>query len=250
LSVVDEDEDLSFDDQLIDDSFTKPKQPRELGPHPSIQTFVHFPDYNLSRAFRQGEDVVVLVGVSNQSPNVYFNISHIGAQLHSPYDFSYYIQNFTVREMEAVVGPGQETTVEYRFHPDPTLEPIDFQLSAWIYYNSSEGYVYQTTIFNETIELLEKYEPWTLTSLFNTALVLAGFGIIGYVVFNLAQTQTGPKKRVKRVPLTVEEKQVVAQSWTPEIYTQGKARSVRRTGSKKGSKKSDSKDSKTEKTVA
>ena len=32
---------------------------RELGPHPQVQTFVHFPDYNDSRAFRQGEDVVV-----------------------------------------------------------------------------------------------------------------------------------------------------------------------------------------------
>ena len=68
-----------------------------------------------------------MVGVSNQTPDVYFNVSHIGAQLHSPYDYSYFIQNFTVRELEAVVGPGQETTVEYRFHPDPSLEPIDFR---------------------------------------------------------------------------------------------------------------------------
>ena len=50
--------------------------------------------------------------------------------------------------------------------------------------------MYQSTIFNETIELLEKVEPWTITSVFNYVLVLSGLAVIGYVGYHLSQGQT------------------------------------------------------------
>ena len=224
-----EEEEEIFEDEEAD------AQPRILGPHQHVSTFVHFPDYPKDHRFVQGEDVVVLVGVSNRSPSTYFNVSYIGAQLHSPFDFSYYIQNFTVRETESIVGPGQETTIEYRFRPDPALEPIEFQLSVWSIYNSSEGRMYQSTVFNDTVELVEKREPWSVSSVINYSLVLAGLGVIGYVGYSLTQGSGGKKKkRVKRV----EGAPVVKAEWATTAYTPlAKPRVVRKPGSKKGSKK-------------
>ena len=228
-----EDEDDFFEDELEE------QQGGVLGPHSGITTYIHFPDYK-EHKFVQGEDVVVLVGVANGSPSTYFNVSYIGAQLHSPFDFSYYIQNFTVRETEAIVGPNQETTIEYRFRPDVSLEPIEFQLSVWALYNSSEGRMYQSTVFNDTVELVERSEPWSVSSVFNTALVLSGLGVIGYVAYNLMQggQQSGKKRRAKRTEADGPKEPVV---WETTVYKPAvKQRTVRKSNSKKGSKKSDS----------
>ena len=248
VSAQDEDVDeVSEDDFEVEDEGEEEEvleeeedllQPRILGPHSAVSTFIHFPDYPTTHRFTQGEDVVALIGVSNRSPSTYFNVSYIGAQLHSPFDFSYYIQNFTVRETESIVGPGQETTVEYRFRPDPSLEPIEFQLSVWAIYNSSEGRMYQSTAFNDTVELVEKREPWTVASAINYALVLAGLGVMGYVGWNLTQGTGGKKKkRVKRT----EGDAVAPAKWETTAYQPAaKARVVRKPGSKKGSKKKSS----------
>jgi len=229
---VEEDEDTEILEEGEEDG-----KSRILGPHSAVSTFIHFPDYPKEHRFIQGEDVVVLIGVSNRSPSTYFNVSYIGAQLHSPFDFSYYIQNFTVRETESIVGPGQETTIEYRFRPDPALEPIEFQLSVWSIYNSSEGRLYQSTVFNDTVELVERREPWTVQSVVNYLLVLSGMGVIAYVGWNLTQGTGGKKKkRTKRVESG--EPGAVKADWATAAYTPAaKARVVRRPGSKKGSKK-------------
>jgi len=249
----DEEEEEGYADEEEEALVDASGRPKIHGPHPDITTFIHFPDYATNNTadtykFIQGEDIVVLIGFANHALQTYFNVSYIGAQLHSPFDFSYYIQNFTVREVEAIVGPGQETTVEYRFKPDITLEPIEFQLSAWLIYNSSEGKLYQSTIYNNTIELIEKYEPWSLSSIINYALVIAGLGVIGYVGYQLTSgSGTGKKKRGnRRVNGTVVDasgQPVVAAEWsTSSVYTpSSKSKAVKRVGSKKGSKKTDSK---------
>ena len=234
-----EDEGEEGDDEEDEFLLDEEEQTGPLGPHSAVTTYIHFPD-SKDHKFVQGEDVVVLVGVANGSPSTYFNVSYIGAQLHSPYDFSYYIQNFTVRETESIVGPSQETTIEYRFRPDVSLEPIEFQLSVWAIYNSSEGRMYQSTVFNDTVELVERSEPWSVGSVFNTALVLSGLGVMGYVAYNLLQggQQAGKKRRAKRTDGDTPKAPV---EWETKIYKPAvKQRTVRKPGSKKGSKKSDS----------
>ena len=240
FEVEDDGEDEEDDDDFFEEE--EEEQTGILGPHPGVTTYIHFPDYK-EHKFVQGEDVVVLVGVANGSPSTYFNVSYIGAQLHSPFDFSYYIQNFTVRETEAIVGPSQETTLEYRFRPDVSLEPIEFQLSVWALYNSSEGRMYQSTVFNDTVELVERREPWSVSSVFNTALVLSGLGVIGYVAYSLMQggQQSGKKKRARRTEADGPKEPV---EWETKVYKPAvKQRTVRKPNSKKGSKKSDSKKS-------
>ena len=235
----DAEEEEEDDDFLDDDELDAEEQSGVLGPHPHITTYIHFPDYK-EHKFVQGEDVVVLVGVANGSPSTYFNVSYIGAQLHSPFDFDYFIQNFTVRETESIVGPAQETTIEYRFRPDVSLEPIEFQLSVWALYNSSEGRMYQSTVFNDTIELQERREPWSVASVFNTALVLSGLGVIGYVAYSVMQggQASGKKKRTRRTEADGPKEPV---EWETKVYKPAvKPRTVRKPGSKKGSKKSDS----------
>jgi len=103
--------------------------------------------------------------------------------------------------------------------------------------------MYQSTVFNDTIELVERREPWSISSVFNTALVLSGLGVIGYVAYNLMQggQQSGKKKRSRRVESDGPKQPV---EWETKVYQPAtKQRAVRKPGSKKGSKKSDSKKS-------
>lgn len=97
-----------------------------------------------------------MVGFQNRGDSVY-NLTHIGASLHSPFDFNYHIQNFTYREVNAEVGPGEEGSIEYSFTPDKSLEAdLEFQLSISLYYNdTTENKFWRSTIFNSTIELSE-----------------------------------------------------------------------------------------------
>jgi hypothetical protein len=202
---MDMDEDIEISDEdLIQDETTLGDY--ELISYPGIETFVHFPDYPVKTLedgtqerykFPAGEDIVVYIGFQNSNDNIYFNISYVGAQLHSPFDFNYYIQNFTTRTLDAIVGPNAETTVEYRFRPDPTLQPIEFQLSGWLLYNGSDGRIYQSTFINTTIELLEHKEPWSFTRLIGTLIVFAVLGGIGYGSVLLAQSGKTTKRRRK-----------------------------------------------------
>lgn len=50
-----------------------------------------------------GEPVKVLVVVSNKGPEA-FNLTEIGAFLHSPFDYNFYIQNVSIdKRMEYVL---------------------------------------------------------------------------------------------------------------------------------------------------
>jgi hypothetical protein len=138
------------------------------------------------KKFPVGTRTTVLLGVHNTGKNP-FNISYVYASLHSPFDYSYYIQNvrfprlvfpflcsfssfcfacfaffsllaqFTVRQYFAVVNPGEQITIDYTFIPDKSLEPLDFWLSAHVIYNDTVAEdMFLTTFFNGTVELVEK----------------------------------------------------------------------------------------------
>lgn len=159
----------------------------------------------------------------------------VGAHLHSPYDFNFYVQNFTVRWTSNLLPPQSEVTVEYKFRPDEKLEPLDFHLSGWLIYNdsSSTPIIYRSLFFNQTIEVTERRSEWTFQSLLTSGLVLAGIAIVGYVV--LSQTNVG-KKAAKRVTASTASAEQQAASWDTKIY---KPSTVQKSvGSKKAAQKS------------
>jgi len=164
---------------------------------PDAHTRVLFPDFP-TKKIPVGKEVTVLVGFSNSGSSP-FTLTSIGAHLHSPYDFSYYIQNFTERDVfDGVVEPGAQVSLEYIFKPDPSLEPLEFHLSGFVTYNNSENMMFRSTFVNGTIELIEAQSDFDIRGIFTWFLGVAALGLIAYVGFN---TFASPeqKKIVKRV---------------------------------------------------
>lgn len=199
-----------------------------LIPHPDVTVSAVFPD-SLEKKFALGEAITVLLGFNNKGDQA-FNITGIGAHLQSPHDLSYYIQNFTARRvMGAAVGPRQQAAAEYVFLPDPTLEPLEFWMSAWVIYNNSADQVFMHTFYNSTIELYEPNTGFSARALLSWLLTAAFVGIVGYIVIRVSGAQK-PKKKKSVERGTTESS---ADSSVP-VYTP--AKESRRFGSKKGTK--------------
>ncbi len=77
------------------------------------------------------------------------------------------------------VAPGEEISLEYKFQPDPRLEPRDFIVSLTAFYSDSKGQWYSSTFFNETVNIVEvkKLIDWEL--LFLILLFTAGLAAAG-----------------------------------------------------------------------
>jgi len=209
---------------------------------PHAHTHVLFPEFP-TKKIPVGKEVTILVGFSNSGDKA-FNITAIGAHLHSPYDFTYYIQNFTAYEVEGVVEPGAQLSLEYTFKPDPSLEPLEFHLSGWILYNDSENTMFRSTFVNGTIELVEAQSDFDIRGVFTWFLAVAALGLIVYVGFNVFATPEQKKSVAKRAGAAVErgpKKQASEDNgFLDSLYTPSKQQAA--FGSRKPKKKSSKKE--------
>jgi len=209
------------DDEEVDDS-----EGLSLKASPDILTTVHFPEQS-DKKFSIGGDVQVLLGLHNKGKDD-FNISYIGASLHSPFDLTYHIQNFSWVEVGATVKSGEEHTFGYTFRPDPRLEPLEFWLTAFVYYNNTEtGAEFKSTFYNSTIELIERPTDMNARRVFTYFLAIAAAGIVGYIVYHMS----APKSSVERGTRGDD----TSSSWVPaKVYSQSdKSRVVGRKTAKK-----------------
>jgi len=175
----DDDEDEDEDEEGGDEEETG----LPFGPHPDVETFSLFPEYPDNR-LPLGKPISLLLGFINKGSGT-FNLTGIGAHLHSPIDISYYVQNLTARRVvDSAVGTRQQTSVEYMFFPDPSLEPSTFWFTAWVLYNNSRDEMFINTFVNRTIEL---YEPNTGLSASSSLLFLVLAGGIGFAGFTVLQ---------------------------------------------------------------
>jgi len=242
---ADDDEDVEVDDE-DDKEDVKLDDEEEyewdgvLRPHHDVQATVHFPDYP-DRKFELGKRVDALIGFNNKG-NTPFNVTAIGAYFHSPYDYSYYIQNFSYRDVGVILQGKWQVTFEYIFAPDRGLEPVEYWLSGWIDYNTSDSREYRTTWYNGTVTLVEKNVEFDFRKTLGYLFLIALFGGAIYFALNY-QTLTGGKKKKERKPFServpVVPKETTDADWG-SIYKP--AAQSRRFGSKKApsSKKSPS----------
>jgi hypothetical protein len=165
-----------------------------------------FPNHG-DKKFGLGEDVTLLVAFNNNGDKT-FNVSSIAGHLHSPFDYNYYIQNFTVKNAPAVVGPNSQVSLEYTFKPDKALEPLEFWLSAYVNYNRSDGRGFMHTLHNATVELVEP-TAGSSQKLIMYVIVLAGLGVLGYVFLqaNKVKSQSSEASTASR-----------GRDWDDDIY--------------------------------
>jgi len=179
--------------QDADEEEVEEEEARVVGPAADIDTSALFPGHP-DKKLPIGQEVTVLVQVANRG-NSDFNITHIGAHLHSPFDFSYYIQNFTAREVSVLVEDKEQVAVQYSFRPDKSLDPVDIWLSGYIVYNDTKGNQYRSTFFNGTVELVDASSGFDFSHMFTYVLVAAAIGLVAY--FTLVPKTT---KRTHHAP--------------------------------------------------
>jgi len=201
------------DDDEGNEEVQEEEEEEELKPSPDVITSVFFPDY-VEKKIPVGEKVTMLVLFHNKGKTE-FNITAIRAHLHSPFDSSYYIQNFTSREVGAVVKSGEEVSVEYVFMPDKNLEPIEFHLSAYLDYNDTEAHRFRSTFQNGTIELVERPSSFDARLVFSYGLALSAAGLIAFIGYNLSKSLTSPSK-VERG--TKQSSAGASDDWAGPIY--------------------------------
>jgi hypothetical protein len=230
---VAEEEDVVVDEETDSDV---------LGEEEDVTTVAYWPNGNIV----VGQEATVLVSFSNNGESA-INITHIGAHLHSPYDYSFFIQNFSVRAVGAVVEAKQEVSLEYVFRPDKTLEPSEYWLSGWLVYNDSNDRQYMRAYHNTTIELSEAASS-SLIDLQQVFLVATLGGLFAMAFFGVTNyVNQGKKKRTSRPATATTERSdgepKLDSSWDPVIYKQApKSQAANKRKSdrkpKKGSKES------------
>eukprot|EP00455_Lapot_gusevi_P008309 TRINITY_DN1360_c0_g1_i4.p2 TRINITY_DN1360_c0_g1~~TRINITY_DN1360_c0_g1_i4.p2 ORF type:complete len:207 (-),score=112.30 TRINITY_DN1360_c0_g1_i4:185-775(-) len=159
-----------------------------LFPSADITTTAFFPDSPTNQLVI-GERVHILLGFVNRGDKE-FNVTSIGAFLHSPYNHQYVIQNYTRREYGIVVPARTEMTFEYVFKPDPNLEPLDFGFSVDVLYNASDK-MYRSVFYNGTMEFIEAPSTFDIRKVFSYFLIVSIIGLIAYLVVNA--TKSGKK---------------------------------------------------------
>lgn len=161
-------------------------------------------DADTTIIFITGEDfpadelVKFLVGFSNKG-SLDFTVRSLEASFRYPQDYQFYIQNFTALQLDAVVQPERQASFEYSFIPAQPMAGRPFGLVILLNYHDSEGTVFQSTLFNQTVNITELDEGLDGETMF--MYIFLG-GLIFLMLFSMYQVLEARTR--KRVPVKVE----------------------------------------------
>lgn len=160
--VDDEDSDLvndvvgenEMEDEDEEEDLLSNQHPLTDMPEPSehVETTFKFPNHE-TMAFPIGKKVDALVGLVNTGDKE-LNVTFAMGSLNSPFDFNYYMQNFSAVSYNTTVLPGEEYTFKYTFEPHSNLDPVDFNVALTVFYED-EDELFATTFFNQSVSFHE-----------------------------------------------------------------------------------------------
>jgi len=185
-------------------------------------------DCGASAEFTQGQFIDVLCGFSNTGDKS-FNITLLKGSINSHMDYRY-IQNFTEMTPFAEIKEGDQSTIYYRFFPDPNLEPREYVLSLTVDYIDADKEEFQTVYFNQTIEIVESQSSQNSRTFFGRCLMLALLAAAGVGAQTFSK-RFGGKKSKASAP-SASKNSGSANEWLQDTNIKGGASS-----GKKASKK-------------
>jgi hypothetical protein len=232
IEINDDDDDEDMEDEYGDDYDDDDEF--ALGSSSDVSISYVLPDWPDARVV-VGEKITVLFNFDNNGLST-FNVTSVGAHLHSPYDYSYFIQNYTQKEIGVPVGPGQQLSVDYVFLPQK-LEPLELWMSAWVEYVDTDDRLYRSTFYNTTLELIEEQSVLDVKQFFTYVIGVAVIGLIAYFVAN--NTQSG-KKMIK------SSKSSIAAASSSETSSSGWGAAYKRSEKSNAARRSSRKPRKTE----
>jgi hypothetical protein len=120
-------------------------------PSEDVETSYYLPEHE-DKKFPIGQVVTALCHFSNTGSTP-VNITAIMGSLNSPFNFDFYIQNYSYKLIGMAVNPGEEISLDYQFQLHPNLEPSEYVVAHTVFYENERRQPFSTTFFNETVEL-------------------------------------------------------------------------------------------------
>ncbi|KAL6111652.1 uncharacterized protein ACO6RY_08583 [Pungitius sinensis] len=200
---VDEEEDE--EEALVEEDQMQPSEGDEedsdeaadklLSSHPDADTTIIF---MTGEEFPANEIVRFLVGFTNKGSQD-FTVQSLEASFRYPQDFQFYIQNFTALPLSAVVQPQAQASFEYSFIPAQPMAGRPFGLVILLNYLDTQGNVFQTAIYNQTVNIIELEEGLDGETMF---LYIFLAGLVSLMLFGIYQVLETRTK--KRIPVKIE----------------------------------------------
>jgi translocon-associated protein subunit alpha len=128
-----------------------------LSPSPDADTTILFTKPSNPLELPAGKQVRILVGLTNKG-KVDFYVDSMEASFRYPQDYNFYLQNFTAMTFGSAVEPKRQGSFEYGFVPNEAFSSRPFGLVVNINYKDANGKMFQTSVFNETIQVTEPDE--------------------------------------------------------------------------------------------
>ena len=122
----------------------------------SVRTAFYFPGYaggaDGRYSFPIGETVRLLSHFSHSQTDVEaLQVTGMIGSINSPFDFDYYIANFS-KPLQASVPAEAEFTFDFELPIHASLDPIEYIVATTIFYNDGR-HVFASTLFNATVSL-------------------------------------------------------------------------------------------------
>lgn len=119
-------------------------------PSPDVITAGVFPKEDMSKpAFAIGKQVDTLIGIVNNGEEA-INVTMIMGSLNSPFDFNFFIYNFSAMNYNMIVQGEEEYSFYYRFQTPNDLDPVDYQVALTVFYENDEE-LFSHTFFNGSV---------------------------------------------------------------------------------------------------
>ena len=200
----DDDEDSTATTKEDDADYEQPSAPvhpltNMEGSSPDVITTYVLPGHTGSSFdIAVNKQISIVVGFVNNreadSEGNAMKVKAIGGSLNRGYDFSQYIQNFTMVafQPQEVVDPGAEMTFEFNFKVDGATDLQSSQLALTIFYED-DNEDFTTTFFNETVMLFEKNGGFDQQMVSTYIIMIVALVAGGYYLWGVIKTQLGMK---------------------------------------------------------
>ncbi|XP_060766856.1 translocon-associated protein subunit alpha-like isoform X2 [Neoarius graeffei] len=177
------------------DDLDEDSQSADVTSHPDADTTIIF---ITGEEFPANEIVKFLVGFTNKGSQD-FTVRSLEVSFRYPQDYHFYIQNFTALQLDAMVLPEKQASFEYSFIPAQPMAGRPFSLVILLNYHDSEGNVFQSAVFNQTVTITELDEGLDGETMF--MYIFLG-GLVFLMLFGMYQVLESRTR--KRVPVKVE----------------------------------------------
>lgn len=179
--------------------------------HPDADTTLIF---ITGEEFIAGEMVKFLLGFSNKGEEE-FTVGSLEASFRYPQDYNFYIQNFTALQLEVMVQPHKQASFEYSFIPAQPMAGRPFGLVILLNYHDSQGNVFQSAVYNQTVMISEVDEGLDGETIFMYIFLT---GLISLLLFSLYQVLEARTRRRAMVKVETGSRGMnnVDISWIPQ----------------------------------